>query len=149
MKNVAFLYTNNELLKNLIKQSHLQLHQKGERCIFWKLQDTNEIKITQISGNYSNGLEELILLKCPNYQKAIYSFITVIKISIALSTKQLFWNLYGSTHQKKKKKERKENTNSQSNLEKEEQHYLSFSLTSNYTTKQVIRMVWTQKQTHR
>ena len=50
---------------------------------------------------------------------------------------------------KKKKKERKENTNSQSNLEKEEQHYLSFSLTSNYTTKQVIRMVWTQKQTHR
>ena len=110
MKNVAFLYTNNELLKNLIKQSHLQLHQKGERCIFWKLQDTNEIKITQISGNYSNGLEELILLKCPNYQKAIYSFITVIKISIALSTKQLFWNLYGSTHQKKKKRKKEKKT---------------------------------------
>ena len=110
MKNVAFLYTNNELLKNLIKQSHLQLHQKGERCIFWKLQDTNEIKITQISGNYSNGLEELILLKCPNYQKAIYSFITVIKISIALSTKQLFWNLYGSTNQKKKKRNKEKKT---------------------------------------
>ena len=108
VKNVAFLYTNNELLKNLIKQSHLQLHQKVERCIFWKLQDTNEIKIIQISGNYSNGLDELILLKCPSHQKAIYSFITVlIKISIALSTKQLFWNLYGSTHQKKKKERKK------------------------------------------